>query len=267
MQERVFKPLGMTTASVISERDIIPNRAAGYVLRDNAIKNQGWVSPTLNTTADGSLYLTVLDMLKWDEALTTGKLLSKTSYEQMWTPVRLADGNEQTYGFGWGLRKLNGKQVIEHSGAWQGFKSHIARYPENRLTIVLFANSSNANPDRIVGSVAALIDPTLEVVPVKDPDPGVTLANRALLEKVLSGKVDAREFKPEEIKVFDSADARLLAHIKTLGPIQKFDLLDTQELGDRKGWRYLVEFESMTVLLELGREKDGKIFHFVLEPQ
>lgn len=267
LQERVFQPLGMSTARVISERDIVPNRAAGYVLRDKEIKNQGWVSPSLNTTADGSLYLTTLDMIKWDEALTNGKLLSKAAYEQMWTPVRLADGKEQSYGFGWGLRRLNGKRVIEHSGSWQGFKSHIARYPDNRLTIIVFANSSNANPDRIANSIAVLLDPTLKPLPIKDPDPKISAVNRLLLEKVLAGKIDANEFIPQEMKVFEGVDARLVAHLKTLGPIQKFELVEVQEIGDRKGWKYSVEFESVTLLMEVGREKDGKIFHFNLQPQ
>lgn len=267
LQERIFNPLGMSTARVISERDIVPNRAAGYTLREKEVKNQGWVSPSLNTTADGSLYLTVLDMIKWDDALTNGKLLSKAAYEQMWTPVRLADGKEEAYGFGWGLRRLNGKRVIEHSGAWQGFKSHIARYPDDGLTIILFANSSNANPDRIVNAIAALIDPTLKPTPITDPDPKMSAGNRLVLENLLSGKVEADGLTPQEAKILQGTDERLLSHLKTLGTIQKFDLIEVREIGDRRGWRYTVEFGSMTVLMEIAREKNGKLFYFNLQPQ
>jgi CubicO group peptidase (beta-lactamase class C family) len=56
LQERVFKPLGMSTARIMSEADIIPNRAAGYVWDKGQLKNQEWVSPSANSTADGSLY-------------------------------------------------------------------------------------------------------------------------------------------------------------------------------------------------------------------
>ncbi|HVH61118.1 MAG TPA: serine hydrolase domain-containing protein, partial [Candidatus Sulfotelmatobacter sp.] len=45
LQERVFKPLGMTRTSIISEEDIIPRRAAGYRLVKGELKNQEWVSP------------------------------------------------------------------------------------------------------------------------------------------------------------------------------------------------------------------------------
>ena len=103
LQERVFKPLEMSTARIISEADIIPNRAAGYRLINGQLKNQSWVSPSLNTTADGALYLTVYDMAKWDAALYTERLLKRSSLEQMWTPVKLNDGKTFSYGFGWAL--------------------------------------------------------------------------------------------------------------------------------------------------------------------
>src|SRR4029078_12226082 len=65
LQERVFKPLDMCTARIISEADIIPNQDARYRPANGQLKNQNGVSPSLNTTADGTLYLTVYDMAKW----------------------------------------------------------------------------------------------------------------------------------------------------------------------------------------------------------
>lgn len=122
LRERIFKPLNMTTARIISESDIVPNRAAGYELIDNKLENQAWVSPTMNTTADGSLYLTLDDMAKWDAVLGGGKLLKKPSFDEMWSPAKLNDGTTYLYGFGWGLDKINGHHAVEHGGAWQGFQ-------------------------------------------------------------------------------------------------------------------------------------------------
>jgi len=161
LQERVFKPLGMTTARVISEADIIPNRAAGYRFADGQLKNQNWVSPSLNTTADGALYLTVYDMAKWDAALYGDKLLKRSSLEEMWTPVKLNDGKTHPYGFGWALGAVRGHRIIEHGGAWQGFKSQISRYVDDKLTVVVFANQARANPAKIAHGVAALFNPEL----------------------------------------------------------------------------------------------------------
>src|SRR5438128_8523018 len=58
LRERIFKPLEMTSTRVINETNIIPHRASGYVLVEGEVKNQVWVSPSLNTLADGSLYFT-----------------------------------------------------------------------------------------------------------------------------------------------------------------------------------------------------------------
>jgi CubicO group peptidase (beta-lactamase class C family) len=161
LQERVFKPLGMSTARVISEADIVPNRAAGYRLVNGELKNQNWVSPTLNTTADGALYLTVYDMAKWDAALYTDKLLKRSSLEQMWTPVKLNDGKTFPYGFGWALGNVHGHRLIEHGGSWQGFKSQISRYVDDKLTVVVFANQARANPAKLAHGVAAIYNPEL----------------------------------------------------------------------------------------------------------
>ncbi len=161
LQERIFRPLQMTTARIISESDIISNRAAGYTLIKNELKNQGWVSPSLNTTADGALYLTVYDMAKWDAALSGEKLLKKSSLDQMWSPVKLNDGKTHPYGFGWALGEINKQRIIEHGGAWQGFKSFIARYPDSGLTVVVFANLAQTDPGTLAHGVAAVYDKRL----------------------------------------------------------------------------------------------------------
>lgn len=161
LQERIFKPLEMTTARIISEADIVPNRAAGYRLANGQLKNQSWVSPSLNTTADGALYLTVYDMAKWDAALYTEKLLKRSSLEQMWTPVKLNDGKTFPYGFGWSLGSVRGHHIIEHGGSWQGFKAQITRYVDDKLTIILFANQARANQTKLTHDIAAIINPDL----------------------------------------------------------------------------------------------------------
>jgi D-alanyl-D-alanine carboxypeptidase len=168
LADRVFRPLGMTRARIISESDIVPNRAAGYRMIDGEIKNQEWVAPTVNTTADGSLYLSVLDLAKWDEGLEARRIVSKASYEAMWSPVRLNDGSTAPYGFGWGIHQAaNGHRLIEHSGSWQGFTTYIARYPDDRLTVAVLCNMAGATPSYIVHRVAGTYDPALIPPPRK----------------------------------------------------------------------------------------------------
>jgi CubicO group peptidase (beta-lactamase class C family) len=156
LHDRIFVPLGMKTARIITEADIVPNRAAGYRLEKGELKNQEWVAPKLNTTADGSLYLTAIDMTKWDAALREHKLLKPSSYEQMWTSFMLNDGKPAGYGFGWFLSKPGGRTLIEHSGSWQGFKSYIGRWVDDGVTVIVFSNLGQANPTKIGKGVAKL---------------------------------------------------------------------------------------------------------------
>jgi CubicO group peptidase (beta-lactamase class C family) len=158
LQARIFRPLGMQTTRIMSEADIIPNRAAGYRLVKGELKNQEWVAPTVNTTADGSLYFSILDLAKWDAALYTEKLLKRSSLEQMWTVARLNNGrpNSGDYGFGWEITTAHGHRVIGHSGSWQGFKTQIFRYVDDKLTVVVLANLAEADPGKIGKHVAEL---------------------------------------------------------------------------------------------------------------
>jgi CubicO group peptidase (beta-lactamase class C family) len=161
LNEKIFQPLGMTTTRIISEADIVPNRAAGYRLVKGELKNQEWVAPTLNTTADGSLYLSVLDLAKWDAALYTERILRRDSLKRMWTPVTLRSGKTHAYGFGWALGDIRGHRIVEHGGAWQGFKSAIVRFPDDRLTVILLANLADTDPSKLAHGIAAILDPDL----------------------------------------------------------------------------------------------------------
>ena len=158
LQQRIFHPLEMSSTRIISEADIIPNRAAGYRLVKDELKNQEWVAPMINTTADGSLYFSVLDLAKWDSALYTEKLLKRSSLDLMWTPVKLKNGqaNKGGYGFGWFIEERNGHRCIHHDGSWQGFETAIDRYADDKLTVVALTNLAGANPGKITRHVAEM---------------------------------------------------------------------------------------------------------------
>ena len=192
LAERVFTPLGMQSTRIISESDIVKNRAAGYTIETGKLQNQEWVSPSLNTTADGSLYTTTLDMAKWDAALWARRFLKPESYEAMWSPVKLRDGTAYPYGFAWGLDVQRREPVIKHSGSWQGFKTAIVRYPERKLTVIVLANLAEAEPDRLATTVAGLVEPALAWpdvhVAVVDPNPTRTARLHDVLQAWAKGE-------------------------------------------------------------------------------
>ncbi len=185
--ERIFRPLGMTTAQMISERDIVPHRAAGYELdEEQEVKNQEWVAPTFNTCAEGSLYFSLRDLAAWERALEAREFLSEESLSQWWSPVLLANGMRYPYGFGWGLVEQRGERRIGHGGAWQGFRTAIARYPDQGLMVAVLANLDAAAPWTMAHEIAGLVEPALRPRDLDDrspdPDPARTLRLREVLE-------------------------------------------------------------------------------------
>jgi uncharacterized protein (TIGR03435 family) len=164
LQERIFRPWDMKATRLISETDIIPNRSSGYEMNGGKLRNQEWVSPTFNSTADGTLYFNVLDLAKWDEALYGTSLLKQSSLDRIWTVFLLNDGkpNPAHYGFGWGISSNNGHKLIEHGGAWQGFTCVISRFVDDGLTVVVLTNFAGARPGVISHAVAGLVNPALQ---------------------------------------------------------------------------------------------------------
>lgn len=267
LQERIFKPLGMTTTRIISDRDIIPHRAAGYDLVKGELKNQEWVSPTFNSTADGTLYFTVLDLEKWDAALYSEKVLKRSSLEQMWTVAKLNNGqpNKAGYGFAWEIRQINGHKVIEHSGSWQGFTCHIARYVDDQLTVVVLANldPQQARADKIAHAVAGMYVPALapvEVKPIVDNEPQTTLPLRNVLQEITDWKADPDRFTRElRVKLFPEEIQGLGDYLKDLSPLESLELLKRGEDGDKRVYQYRAGYEGADLFLSLQMTKDNEI--------
>ena len=162
MRARVFQPLGMSTARVISESDIVPNRSSGYMIVKGELKNQEWIAPSLNTTADGPYYMTVLDLAKWDASLYTEKILKRASLEQMWTKqAKLTSGETYPYGLGWFLADVNGHRLMYHTGGNQGFFVNISRYVDDHLTIIVMNNLDEDHCDTLTisGAIASIYIP------------------------------------------------------------------------------------------------------------
>jgi CubicO group peptidase (beta-lactamase class C family) len=267
LQDRIFKPLGMTTTRIISDREIIPHRAAGYELVKGELKNQEWVSPTFNSTADGTLYFTVLDLEKWDAALYSEKLLKRSSLEQMWTVAKLNNGlsNKAEYGFAWEIKQTNGHKLIEHSGAWQGFTCHIARYVDDKLTVVVLSNldSEHARPDKIAHTVAGMYVPALarvEVKPIVDYDPQTTQLVRNVLQEIADWKPDPDRFTRElRVKLFPEEIQGVGDYLKDLGTLESLELLKRGEEGDKRVYQYRANYEGTDLFLSLRLTKDNKI--------
>jgi len=267
LQERIFKPLGMTTTRIISEADIIPNRAAGYRLDKGELKNQEWVSPTMNTTADGSLYWSILDLVKWDDALAKGLVLKPSSWSQVYTPARLSNGATYPYGMGWAVDNRNGRRLIEHSGQWQGFVTNISRYVDDKLTVIALTNLDSGTAPKICHDIAEIVEPALIERPIKDDQPTVTAVHRKLLESFAFGSIDKDLFTEQAQKVLIERIESGRERSRLFGSVDRMALLKRVSEGNEIHHRYLVTFKNGTVVYDLRTAANGKISSIKLQPK
>jgi D-alanyl-D-alanine carboxypeptidase len=151
MRERVFKPAGMMVTAPTNVTPTLPHRALGYAGKDNQKPAEDWVA----LRPSGAFLSTVGDLAKWDALLYTTKLLTEASRREMWTPVRLNDGTTANYGFGWQVEtRKNGQHVVSHGGSLPGFRSHFARFVDERVTVIVLTNGDDSDAGGIANGIA-----------------------------------------------------------------------------------------------------------------
>lgn len=149
MDEEIFKPLGMTNSGYDSNSTIILNRASGYTSSSGGLVNAGYINMTVPFSA-GGLYSTTEDLLRWEQRLFGGKLLSAASLTEMTTPFK----NE--YAFGLAVHDVDGHRVIDHEGGIEGFNTVLAYYPENSLIVIVLGNVNGTGPNQIARYLGTL---------------------------------------------------------------------------------------------------------------
>jgi hypothetical protein len=104
----------------------------------------------------------VIDLVKWQHALNTHRLIRGDSYRRMVTPATLNDSSHTSYGYGLGVGEFEGHRRIGHGGGINGFNTQLDHYPDDSLTIAVLANTEGANPGRIARQIARIMLDILE---------------------------------------------------------------------------------------------------------
>ncbi len=270
LRERLFVPLEMTTTRIITEEDIVYNRSAGYRLLGEALKNQEWVSPTLNTTGDGALYFSLLDLVAWDRGVRAGAILRPDSWQRMLEPVTLNSGKTYPYGFGWAFNEIGGQHVQQHGGSWQGFKTHLARYLSDDFTVIVLANLAQAEPARFVDGIAAIMNPKLvrpELTPVSNPEPAVVERARRLLQSAREGQLRREDFPYVRATFFTGTAQRYKELLDPLGDPRSIQILERRELGDDRVYQLRVEYLTKKFRVRMGLTADDKVSVLDIRPE
>ena len=155
IKENIFVPAGMKASLVaVSDEPLVSGRASGY-----GILRRGIVNYPLHDTgefyASGGILTTASDMLRWNRALVSGKLLQKKTWELSFQPITLLSGLTAPYGFGLYVDELRGSVVLRHGGAVPGFISETFYFPKEDIYIVILINSESAVIPQVLARIAA----------------------------------------------------------------------------------------------------------------
>jgi CubicO group peptidase (beta-lactamase class C family) len=295
LDERIFKPLGMTATRVNDLREIVPNRSVGYQWTGTRLQNAEHTSMTWPFSA-GAIVSTVSDLAKWDAALCTvarsasegsatptrsvsedysppPKLVQPSTLAAMWTPTKLSDGKKQDYGFGWGVGNYRSRKLIGHGGGIQGFTTDIARFVDDKLTVIVLTNLSgpSANPASLARDIAGFYLSDLAPVaekPIEDKDPKATELFKNVLQATIDGTLDPELFTESMRKeIFPDRINQAKQFLAPLGQYKSFTLVEFKEEGKQRTIRYKVAFAQLTLVLTGTLAEDGKIAGMTITPE
>jgi len=149
MRDEVFRPLGMNDTDCEEPIQVLKQRASGYARVDGTVVNAAYVDMRFPGGA-GAVYSTVDDLLLWDQALNSDRLLSASEKSKLFTPVK------EDYAYGWWIQTKFKRPVQWHRGNVSGFVAIIARYPAERLFIAVLSNFDRTQVRATATELAAL---------------------------------------------------------------------------------------------------------------
>lgn len=221
LTERILKPLGMTNSGYDNTSPLLPKRASGYQKQPSGYVNAPYLDMSLPYAA-GSIYSTVEDLYKWDQALHEGRILSAESRKLMFTPGR------SNYGYGINITDESiGKselktKTIGHSGGIHGFNSLLTRAVDKGQTVIIL---DNVGQGRRHGQITTSIIAILNGQPYDPPKQSIAEALYQIAVKDVAAAVaEYRKLKATKADSYDFAETEL----QTLG----YQLVELKRLND-----------------------------------
>ncbi|GAA0365764.1 serine hydrolase [Bacillus horti] len=147
LSESFFKPLGMTsTGEATPDSDTIQ----GHLLDQGKLNVAGYY---ISQSGTGSLYSTVYDLLKWEQALYTEEILSQASIEKMYVPSPY-----KNYGYGWEIEERKGSRIVSTTGGGRGYTTKLIRDLDNELVIILLSNQGQLDINKFSSTILNMFD-------------------------------------------------------------------------------------------------------------
>ncbi len=144
VRENIYKPAGMTNTDCYELDKVNTNLAVGYdkQFTDNGVAwSNNVFAHVMRGGPQGGGYSTVEDLLKFDQALRSGKLVSAATFKLISAPK--PELNSPEYGYGFFYDKV--RNVTGHSGGFPGISSNLDIYLGNGWTAIVMSNYSRGS--------------------------------------------------------------------------------------------------------------------------
>jgi len=209
---RIFDPLGMDDSLVKQDhRRIIPRRAIGYLRRPDG--TFGIAMSNTEYTGPGNVVTTIRDLARWDANFYAPKVGGQPFVDGMRTRGKLEDGTVIDYAMGLVEGRSLGRPFEVHDGAFVGYRTILARYPGDRLTVAVLCTDASAHPEALSESVAAVFLPALGDAPAKTEAPAP--AQLGVDPSALKGSY--RDPHTQEIRVVTVRDGKIRMRVALEG--------------------------------------------------
>lgn len=159
LEQKIFKPAGMTRTLFGDDQLLVKNRAASYIYSRAESRFLNAMNDKVETAySAGAIQSTAEDLFRWNQALLSNRMIKKESLEKAQAEYKLPGGKGTNYGYGWFIGNIQGSPIVEHGGNMGGFMSHAIYLPREDIYVVVLYNfrAPDRLPEFLAGDLAAL---------------------------------------------------------------------------------------------------------------
>ncbi len=274
LQTRLLDPLHLIATSYTDPGAASADRAFGYSWYNNYSILARPSSMNIPFSA-GAMSSNVADLIAWDSALFSDRIIPPDLTKLMMTPGSLTDGTPTDYGFGLQLTRFYGRLGVMHAGGIFGFSSFNIVFPETKLQIVVLGNSDSfISAQALAKSIAAIVEPpgdrqliASRFRPAQNEDPTVTAALKALLLQIQTGTITRAAFDATfNTAVSDAQFASAQRYINSLGTPRSFEFTEKRIVAGLPVYTYRISYASTRVFVFFGYGAAGKISTLLMQP-
>jgi D-alanyl-D-alanine carboxypeptidase len=260
LEQRVFKPLGMTHSQYGTPPAGAASGHDAFMLGKPEVRQPeaaGWLLGAANVWASAN------DLAKWDLAFASGTLLDDAARRAMTAPHKTSDGREILYGCGLGTRIRNGEVILQHTGAVEGFQSYNTFVPRIRAAVIVLANDFHSNAGDLQEALVNLVLDRPNDIPLI-PGPSAEATAMSLVRELQAGAVERSKLGDDLNALWtDKRIAEAAAQLRPLGQV-RVQLGRRWERGNQEATALDLVFGSKTLHATMFRAPTGKIHQFLI---